>query len=112
MSDTAPTFDQLTDPLDAGEPFQHLHPLSILVKSVSLLGRNIILIGVLYFSLLDQNIFYTGLAALANFRPTDVYLITDGLPTAGTGGYRSLNPFSDCSALWGGATSISTILRG
>jgi putative membrane protein len=65
MSDAAPNVDQLTDPLDAGEPFQHLHPLSIMLKSVSLLGRNIILIGVLYFSLFDQNIFYTGLAALA-----------------------------------------------
>ena len=52
-----------------------------------------------------------GLAGLAAFRPTDVYLITDGLPTAGTGGYRSLNPFSDCSALWGGATSISGACR-
>ncbi len=52
-----------------------------------------------------------GLASLAAFRPTDVYVITDGLPTAGTGGYRSLNPFSDCSALWGGATSISGACR-
>ncbi len=48
-----------------------------------------------------------GLAALAAFKPTDVYIVTDGLPTAGSGGYRSLNPFSDCSALWGGSTSIS-----
>ncbi|MEP4379820.1 MAG: vWA domain-containing protein [Alphaproteobacteria bacterium] len=52
-----------------------------------------------------------GLTSLAAFRPTDVYLITDGLPTAGTGGYRSLNPFSNCSALWGGATSISGACR-
>ena len=41
------------------------------------------------------------------FRPTNIYLVTDGLPTAGNSGYRSLNPFSGCSALWGGSTSIS-----
>jgi len=52
-----------------------------------------------------------GLSALAAFRPTDLYVITDGLPTAGNGGYRSLNPFSDCSALWGGSTSISGACR-
>ncbi|MBT4772693.1 MAG: VWA domain-containing protein [Rhodospirillaceae bacterium] len=52
-----------------------------------------------------------GLSALAAFRPTDLYVITDGLPTAGNAGYRSLNPFSDCSALWGGATSISGACR-
>ena len=52
-----------------------------------------------------------GLAALAAFKPTDVYIVTDGLPTAGTGGYRSLNPFSDCSALWGGSSSISGACR-
>ncbi|MBO6783931.1 MAG: VWA domain-containing protein [Alphaproteobacteria bacterium] len=47
------------------------------------------------------------LEAAAAFRPTDIYLVTDGLPTAGNSGYRSLNPFSGCSALWGGSTSIS-----
>lgn len=47
------------------------------------------------------------LNAIAAHNPTDLYLITDGLPTAGDSGYRSLNPFSGCSALWGGATSIS-----
>jgi len=47
------------------------------------------------------------LTAIAAHKPTDLYLITDGLPTAGNSGYRSLNPFSGCSALWGGATSIS-----
>lgn len=48
-----------------------------------------------------------GLSAIAAHNPTDLYLITDGLPTAGNSGYRSLNPFSGCSALWGGSTSIS-----
>lgn len=47
------------------------------------------------------------LTAIAAHKPTDLYLITDGLPTAGNSGYRSLNPFSGCSALWGGSTSIS-----
>ena len=70
MNDTAPnsTGPDIAGPVAGTEseaPFQHLHPLSILLKSVSILGRNIILIGVLYFSLFDQNIVYTGLAALA-----------------------------------------------
>ncbi len=48
-----------------------------------------------------------GLQAIAAHKPTDLYLITDGLPTDGISGYRSLNPFSGCSALWGGSNSIS-----
>lgn len=48
-----------------------------------------------------------GLKAIAAHKPTDIYLVTDGLPTAGTSGYKSLNPFSGCSALWGGSASIS-----
>lgn len=48
-----------------------------------------------------------GLKAIESHKPTDIYLITDGLPTAGNSGYKSLNPFSDCSALWGGSSSIS-----
>lgn len=48
-----------------------------------------------------------GLSAVAAHRPTDLYIITDGLPTAGDSGYQSLNPFSSCSALWGGSDSIS-----
>ena len=46
-------------------PFQRLHPLSIILKSLSMLGRNIIAIIVLHFSLFDQNMAYTLLAALA-----------------------------------------------
>ncbi len=45
-------------------PFHHLHPLSIVLKSLSTIGRNILLIGILYFSLFDRNIGYTALAAL------------------------------------------------
>jgi len=65
MNEAAPAIDEKIDAVGAEAPFQHLHPLSIVLKSVTALGRNIILIGVLYFSLFDQNIFYTGLAALA-----------------------------------------------
>ncbi len=48
-----------------------------------------------------------GLKAVAALRPTDLYLITDGLPTKGDSGYKSLNPFAKCSALWGGSSTIS-----
>ena len=48
-----------------------------------------------------------GLIKMAALKPTDIYLITDGLPTSGTKGYKSLNPFAKCSSLWGGASSIS-----
>ncbi|WP_417591184.1 PH domain-containing protein [Parasphingorhabdus sp.] len=46
-------------------PFRRLHPLSILMKSATMLGRNIIAIVVLHFSLFDQNLAYTAPAALA-----------------------------------------------
>tara|TARA_R110002072_G_scaffold147185_1_gene294435 strand:- start:1933 stop:2943 length:1011 start_codon:yes stop_codon:yes gene_type:complete len=52
-----------------------------------------------------------GLDALAGSGVTDIYLITDGLPTAGDAGYKSLNPFADCSALWGESARISGICR-
>lgn len=52
-----------------------------------------------------------GLAEMLKSKPTDVYLITDGLPTAGEGSYKSLNPFADCSALWGGSSKISGACR-
>jgi hypothetical protein len=48
-----------------------------------------------------------GLKEISALEPTDIYLITDGLPTNGSDGYRSLNPFARCSSLWGGASSIS-----
>jgi putative membrane protein len=46
-------------------PLRRLQPLSIILKSFSMLGRNIIAIIVLHFSLFDQNIAHTMLAALA-----------------------------------------------
>jgi len=48
-----------------------------------------------------------GLEVIAALNPTDLYLITDGLPTDGSDGYKSLNPFASCNSLWGGASSIS-----
>ncbi|MEP2101015.1 MAG: PH domain-containing protein [Parasphingorhabdus sp.] len=50
---------------DDDTSFRRLHPLSIILKSVSAIGQNLIAMGVLYFSVFDQNIVYAGLAALA-----------------------------------------------
>lgn len=55
----------ITAEIPDAAPFRHLHPLSIILKSLSMLGSNIIVIFVLHFSLFDQNIAYTMLAALA-----------------------------------------------
>lgn len=48
-----------------GVSFQRLHPLSIILKSVAAISQNLIAMGVLYFSVFDRNIVYTGLAAIA-----------------------------------------------
>lgn len=48
-----------------------------------------------------------GLTTLAPLKPTNVYIITDGLPTDGESNYRSLNPFSACGSLIGKSTTIS-----
>jgi len=48
---------------DNSAPFQHLHPLSIILKSVGTLGQNLVAILVLHFSMFDQNFLHTGLAA-------------------------------------------------
>ena len=48
-----------------------------------------------------------GLQKIAALKPTDIYLISDGLPTNGSDGYKSLNPFAKCSSLWGIASTIS-----
>ncbi|QTD54631.1 PH domain-containing protein [Parasphingorhabdus cellanae] len=50
---------------DDGESFRRLHPLSIILKSVAAIGQNLIAMGVLYFSVFDRNLAYTGLAAIA-----------------------------------------------
>ena len=48
-----------------------------------------------------------GLKALNGLRPSDIYVVTDGLPTQGVSNYKSLNPFADCNALWGNSNTIS-----
>ncbi|MDA3915630.1 MAG: VWA domain-containing protein [Deltaproteobacteria bacterium] len=48
-----------------------------------------------------------GLQAVSRRNATDLYVITDGLPTAGESRYASLNPFSNCSSLLGKASTIS-----
>ncbi|MEH6757016.1 MAG: PH domain-containing protein [Parasphingorhabdus sp.] len=66
MNDTSLISARAEDPI-ANDivRFQRLHPLSIILKSVTAIGQNLIAIGVLYFSVFDQNIIYTGLAAFA-----------------------------------------------
>jgi hypothetical protein len=51
--------------------------------------------------------FEAGLKALAKIKPTNVYLVTDGLPTKGESNYKSLNPFASCSSLSGTSNKIS-----
>jgi len=50
-----------------------------------------------------------GLEKIKSLSPsvTNLYIITDGLPTAGTSNYSSLNPFSQCSSLIGKSSNIS-----
>ncbi len=48
-----------------------------------------------------------GLQAVSGRNATDLYVITDGLPTAGESRYASLNPFANCSSLLGKAYTIS-----
>ena len=48
-----------------------------------------------------------GLQAVKKLNPTDLYLITDGLPTAGESRYGSLNPFASCSSLLGKSNTIT-----
>jgi hypothetical protein len=48
-----------------------------------------------------------GLKKAALMTPTNLYLITDGLPTKGESRYAGLNPFADCSSLLGRSDTIS-----
>ncbi len=52
-----------------------------------------------------------GLQLLNKSAPSNVYLITDGLPTQGESNYKSLNPFSSCSSLSGNSKIISGACR-
>ena len=42
-----------------------------------------------------------------NSEITNLYLITDGLPTTGSSNYAGLNPFSSCSSLFGRSSTIT-----
>ncbi len=48
-----------------------------------------------------------GLDAIKKLSASNVYVITDGLPTKGESRFTSLNPFSSCSSLTGSAKTIS-----
>lgn len=48
-----------------------------------------------------------GLDTINTFSPSNLYVVTDGLPTKGESRYRSLNPFASCSSLTGSAATIS-----
>lgn len=48
-----------------------------------------------------------GLQTINKFTPTNLYIITDGLPTKGESRYKSLNPFASCSSLLGSSNTIS-----
>jgi len=48
-----------------------------------------------------------GLQAISGLGVTDLYVITDGLPTVGESRYASLNPFASCSSLLGKSSTIS-----
>lgn len=48
-----------------------------------------------------------GLRELDEINPSNVYLITDGLPTKGLSNFANLNPFARCGSLRGSSTTIS-----
>jgi hypothetical protein len=48
-----------------------------------------------------------GLQTVNKYAPSNLYIITDGLPTKGESNYRSLNPFASCNSLLGSSSNIS-----
>jgi hypothetical protein len=48
-----------------------------------------------------------GLKTVNKYAPSNIYIITDGLPTKGESRYKSLNPFASCSSLLGKSNKIS-----
>lgn len=48
-----------------------------------------------------------GLQMINKYAPSNLYVITDGLPTRGESRYKSLNPFASCSSLLGTSSKIS-----
>ena len=49
----------------------------------------------------------SALIQAAKFKPTNIYLITDGLPTFGGERFKSLNPFDKCESIIGSSNKIS-----
>lgn len=54
---------------------------------------------------------HKGLIEIKKLQPTNLYIVTDGLPTTGEARYKSLNPFADCSSLRGRSNTISGACR-
>ncbi len=52
-----------------------------------------------------------GLQTVNKYAPTNLYIITDGLPTKGESNYKSLNPFASCNSLLGNSNIISGACR-
>lgn len=48
-----------------------------------------------------------GLQTVNKYAPSNLYIITDGLPTKGESRYKSLNPFASCRSLLGNSNLIS-----
>ncbi len=48
-----------------------------------------------------------GLQAINKQSPSNIYIVTDGLPTRGESSYKSLNPFASCGSLTGTSKTIS-----
>lgn len=48
-----------------------------------------------------------GLKAVKGLNPSDLYVITDGLPTKGESSWSRLNVFSSCSSILGSSSKIS-----
>ena len=51
----------------------------------------------------------SGLIQAEKFKPTNIYLITDGLPTFGGERFKSLNPFSKCDSIVGSSSKFLAI---
>ena len=49
----------------------------------------------------------SALIQASKFEPTNIYLITDGLPTYGGDRFKSMNPFSKCDSIIGSSNKIS-----
>jgi len=50
---------------------------------------------------------YSALKLASNINPTNIYLITDGLPTKGDPSFVSFNPLSKCNSIIGKSKNIS-----